>query len=212
VAVISRIVADDFVMKNCRMTREQRYAALGMAGATVLLTGLPGAGKTSLGAVIEEALIASGRPAVLLDGDAFRLAFCSDLGFSREDRSENARRAGHLARFMADSGIVVLLALICPYAHDRAVVRELQEEDGIPFLEVFVNTPLEICEARDPKGLYKRARSGQIPNFTGVSDPYEVPENPDLVFMPADGNAILGARRIIEMLEESTPQIAERRS
>ncbi len=186
------------------MTREERYAALGVSGATVLLTGLPGAGKTSLGAVIEEALVTAGRPAVLLDGDLFRLAFCRDLGFSREDRAENARRAGHLARFMADSGIIVLLALICPYAADRALVRELQEEDDIPFYEVFVNTPLDICEGRDPKGLYAKARAGELLNFTGVSDPYEVPENPDLVFMPADGNAILGARRVIEMLEDDS--------
>jgi bifunctional enzyme CysN/CysC len=190
----------DVTPHESRLTREQRFQSLGVRGATVLLTGLPGSGKSSLGAVLEEHLVCNGQPAVLLDGDNLRLAFCRDLGFSREDRAENARRAGHLARLVAESGVVVILALICPFAEDRRIIRELQDDVGVPFFEVFVNTPLAECERRDPKGLYTKARAGLISNFTGVDDPYEVPSAPDIELTPSD-TLLDGAARLTRLIE-----------
>jgi bifunctional enzyme CysN/CysC len=183
------------------LTRQQRHSALGITGATVLLTGLSGSGKSTVATVVEEHLVLRGQPTIVLDGDNIRLAFSSDLGFSRADRAENARRAGHLARLVAESGVVVLLALICPFAEDRLIIKELQEEMGVPYFEVFVNTPVEECERRDPKGLYRKARAGIIKDFTGVNSPYEAPLDPAMELSPADGSIFDSAQRLIELLD-----------
>ena len=185
-----------------RLSAEERAAALGYRGATVLLTGLSGSGKSTVAAAAEEALVRSGRPAVLIDGDNLRLGLSEDLGFSAADRSENLRRAGEVARLFAEAGVVSLVALISPDAADRERVRTVHEAAGVPFLEVFVNTPIDECERRDPKGLYRRARAGEIPDFTGVGAPYEAPVDPELELVPADGSLADQVRRLLEAIDQ----------
>lgn len=162
------------------VTRETRTAHFGHRGAVVWLTGLSGSGKSTIAVALERSLFAKGMAAFILDGDNLRHGLCSDLGFSSEDRSENIRRAGEAAALMADAGLIVISALISPNRNDRQRVREICESNGIPFLEVFVNAPIEVCEQRDPKQLYKRARSGEIKGFTGIDAPYEAPQSPDI--------------------------------
>jgi adenylylsulfate kinase len=149
-------------------------------GAVVWLTGLSGAGKSTIARAAEAQLLAQGTRAEVLDGDCIREKFSSGLGYSKKDRDENVRRAGYVAGLLARHGVVVLVALISPYRAARNQVREEIESAGIRFVEVFVNAPLEVCEARDPKGLYERARRGEIPAFTGLEDPYEPPLSPDV--------------------------------
>lgn len=158
-------------------------------GATVWLTGLSGSGKSTVAAACEQLLVGEGRPAYVLDGDNLRLGLNGDLGFSAADRAENVRRVGHVARLLADAGVVALVPLISPYRADRDLARSLHDEADLPFVEVFVDTPIELCEQRDPKGLYKKARAGEITGFTGIDDPYEAPSAPELVLRPADGDA-----------------------
>jgi adenylyl-sulfate kinase len=166
------------------VTREQRWRSLHTRGATVWITGLPSAGKSTLGAAVEERLVALGRGAYLLDGDNLRGGLCGDLGFAREDREENVRRVGELARLLADSGTVAIAAVVSPYAQMREHVRERHRQEGLPFFEVFVDTPVKTCAERDPKGLYARAYAGDLDGFTGVDDPYQRPTDPDLHVTP----------------------------
>jgi adenylyl-sulfate kinase len=162
------------------LSRERRWRALGQRGATVWLTGLPASGKSTIAAMVEQLLIEQGRAAYRLDGDNLRHGLCRDLGFSAEDRAENVRRTAHLAALLADAGLVALVALVSPYAADRARAREIHEQEGLPFIEVYVDTPLAECERRDPKGLYARAREGKLRGFTGIDDPYERPAAAEL--------------------------------
>ena len=155
-----------------------RVALLGHSGRTVWFTGLSGSGKSTLAFAVEEALVARGVAAYVLDGDNVRFGLNRDLGFSAADRTENVRRIGEVCRLFQDAGLVVLSAFISPYRADRDAVRALHPEGS--FVEVFVDTPLEICEARDVKGLYARARTGEIPEFSGISAPYEAPDAPDI--------------------------------
>jgi bifunctional enzyme CysN/CysC len=170
-------------------------------GMTVWLTGLSGSGKSTVAAEVERRLVASGRPAYLLDGDNLRHGLNADLGFSVDDRAENVRRVGEVAKLLADAGIIALVSLVSPYIVDREKVRAAHVEDSLPFVEVFVDTPLEICEQRDPKGMYVKARAGEITHFTGVDDPYEAPEAPHLRLRPADGDAAAQAALVIELVE-----------
>jgi bifunctional enzyme CysN/CysC len=162
-------------------TAEARWNALGHRGATVWLTGLPASGKSTVAAAYEKQLLAQGRPAYLVDGDNLRHGLCGDLGFDAASRTENVRRAGEAALLLAEAGTVALVALVSPYAADRDAVRARHAEAGVPFVEVHVATPLEECERRDPKGLYRRARAGELPGLTGIDDPYEPPPSPELV-------------------------------
>ena len=162
------------------ITREERWQALGGPGATVWFTGLPSSGKSTVAAAVEARLLSEGLAAYVLDGDNLRHGLNGDLGFSAEDRAENVRRTAEAAALMADAGVVALASLVSPYRADRAVAREVHESKGLQFLEVWVSTPLAECERRDTKGLYARARAGEIPNFTGIGQPYEEPESPDL--------------------------------
>jgi adenylyl-sulfate kinase len=166
------------------LSRERRWRELQARGATIWITGLPSSGKSTLGAAIEERLVALGRGAYLLDGDNLRCGLCSDLAFARADREENVRRVGELARLFADSGTVAIAAVVSPYARMRKHVRERHERDGLPFVEVFVDTPVKLCAERDPKGLYARAYAGELDGFTGVDDPYEPPREPSLRITP----------------------------
>jgi len=171
-------------------------------GATVWFTGLSGSGKSTVAVAVEERLVAAGRPAYLLDGDNLRQGLNGDLGFSAEDRAENVRRVGEVARLFADAGVVALVPVISPYAADRARVREIHELAGLAFVEVFIDTPLEVCEARDPKGLYVKARAGEITGFTGIDDPYEAPAAPELRLTPDDGAPAAQAERVLALLEQ----------
>jgi adenylyl-sulfate kinase len=161
--------------------RAARWEALGHAGATVWMTGLPGSGKSTIASGVEATLLGQGRSAYILDGDNLRHGLNGDLGFSAADRAENVRRTAEVSALLADSGTVVLVALVSPYRADRDAAREIHAARGLPFLEVHVATPLEECERRDPKGLYARARAGEVTHLTGVDDPYEPPLSPEVV-------------------------------
>jgi adenylylsulfate kinase len=163
------------------VSREDRGRLLGQSGATLWFTGLSGSGKSTVAVALEKALHGSGKLAYRLDGDNIRLGINKNLGFSAEDRTENIRRIGEIAKLFVDSGVIALSSFISPYRADRDLVRQLHENAGMPFLEVFVDCPLAEAEKRDPKGLYKKARAGQIKNFTGIDDPYEAPLKPELV-------------------------------
>ncbi|HEX3873962.1 MAG TPA: adenylyl-sulfate kinase [Solirubrobacteraceae bacterium] len=164
--------------------RERRWEALGQQGATLWFTGLPGSGKSTVAAAVEARLVESGRGAYRLDGDNMRHGICGDLGFTRKDREANVWRVGEVARLFADSGSVAVVALVSPYARCRERVRRRHEDDGLIFLEVFLNTSPEECARRDPKGLYARAQRGEVQRMTGVDDPYEAPVAPDLELTP----------------------------
>jgi bifunctional enzyme CysN/CysC len=168
------------------VTREQRARVTGGEGLTVWLTGLSGSGKSTIAVAVEAALIERGRHAYLLDGDNLRHGLNGNLGFSAEDRAENVRRASEVARLIADAGTVALVSLVSPYAADRDLARQAHSDAGLGFLEVYVNTPLEECERRDPKGLYAKARAGELRGMTGIDDPYEAPERPELELRPAE--------------------------
>ena len=165
--------------------RQDRWSRHGLRGLTVWLTGLSGSGKSTIANAVAERLLADGVIAYLLDGDNVRHGLNADLGFGAADRAENVRRLGEVARLLADAGLVVLVPAISPYGVDRDRVRAAHAEAGLTFVEVFVDTPLDVCEQRDPKGLYREARAGRLTGFTGIDDPYEPPVTPDLRIGPA---------------------------
>ncbi len=177
---------DNIVWHEGAVSRELRRAKLNAAGCTVWMTGLSGSGKSTIASALEHALVGRGVFAYRLDGDNVRHGLNANLGFSAADREENIRRLGEVAKLFADAGVVVITSFISPYRADRDRVRRLHDEAGLPFLEVFVDTPIEVCESRDPKGLYKKARAGQITGFTGIDDPYEPPESPEVTLPTAE--------------------------
>ena len=162
------------------INRPERAQLLGHGGATLWFTGLSGSGKSTIAVGLEQALYQRGVLVYRLDGDNIRLGINKNLGFSAEDRAENIRRVGEVSKLFVDGGVIVLSSFISPYLVDRQIVRELHEADNMPFIEVFVDCSLEAAEQRDPKGLYKKARAGEIKNFTGIDDPYEAPEAPEV--------------------------------
>ena len=164
------------------------------------LTGLSGSGKSTVAVELERLLIAAGRPAYRLDGDNLRHGLNSDLGFSAEDRDENVRRAGEVALLLADAGVVAIVPLISPYRAGRERARGVHEAGGVGFFEVFVDTPIELCEQRDPKGLYAKARAGEITGFTGIDDPYEAPAAPELILTPEFGDPLAQASAVLALL------------
>jgi bifunctional enzyme CysN/CysC len=173
-------MTENVVWHEGQVERAGRVASTAGAGMTVWLTGLSGSGKSTIAYEVERRLVDRNRAAYVLDGDNLRHGINSDLAFSKEDRAENVRRVGEIARLMADAGLIVLVPVISPYRSGREEVREMHESIGLSFMEVFVDTPLEVCEQRDPKGLYARARAGEITGMTGVDDPYEPPESADI--------------------------------
>jgi adenylyl-sulfate kinase len=170
--------------QEATVDRARRWRAIGQQGATVWFTGLPGAGKTTVATVVEAKLIDAGRSAYRLDGDNLRHGVCSDLGFSRDDRETNVGRVGEMARLFADAGTIALVALVSPYKECREKVRRSHEDEGLAFVEVYVNTPAKECVRRDPKGLYARAQRGELRGMTGVDDPYERPRAPEVELTP----------------------------
>ncbi len=183
-----------------QVSAEERARVLGHRAATVWLTGLSGSGKSTICGLVERALIDRGALAYVLDGDNVRLGLNRDLGFGADAREENIRRVGEVSRLMTDAGLIVLTAFISPFRADRARVRALLPEGA--FLEVHVATSIEECERRDPKGLYARARKGEIREFTGIDSPYEPPDAPELVVGRDGATAASSAARIVSMLEE----------
>ncbi|MDD5950124.1 MAG: adenylyl-sulfate kinase, partial [Lachnospiraceae bacterium] len=171
--------SDNLVWQNLDITREFRAEQKGQEPKTLWFTGLSGSGKSTLANALEKRLAVMGKHTMLLDGDNIRMGLNRNLGFKEQDRIENIRRVAEVARLMNDAGLIVLTSFISPYENDRQRAREIVGPDS--FVEVYVNTPLEECEKRDVKGLYKKARAGEIPNFTGISSPYEVPQNADII-------------------------------
>jgi len=173
-------IATNVVWHDGEITREDRHMIMRQKGATIWLTGLSGSGKSTIAIALEKALHSMGTLSYRLDGDNVRLGINKNLGFSEEDRKENIRRIGEIAKLFGDAGTISLSSFISPYQSDRDQVRVLHEAAKLPFVEVFVDCALSVAEERDPKGLYKKARAGEIKNFTGIDDPYEAPENPEI--------------------------------
>jgi len=199
---MTEIKATNVVWHEGHVERSSREALLRQKGCTIWLTGLPSSGKSTIGFSLEHALIEQGRLAYVLDGDNVRHGLNKNLGFSAEDRAENIRRIGEVAKLFADTGIVTITSFVSPYRADREIVRKLHKEAQLPFVEVFVDTPVELCEQRDPKGLYKKARAGEIPNFTGVSDPYEAPVSPEVTLKTADKKLEACVAELAQYLEK----------
>lgn len=172
--------ATNVTWQDGEVTREDRYEILRQKGATIWFTGLSGSGKSTIAVALEHALFGRGKLSYRLDGDNVRLGINKNLGFSEEDRTENIRRIGEISKLFGDAGTIALSSFISPYRVDRDEVRELHDAAGLKFVEVFVDCSLEIAEMRDPKGLYKKARAGEIKNFTGIDDPYEAPVSPEI--------------------------------
>gem|GEM_PF-1065496 len=184
-----------------------RSGRLNRRARTVWLTGLPAAGKTTLALAVERELTRMGLPTCVLDGDELRKGLSSDLGLSPADRAEQARRAAHAATMISRSGVTAIVALVSPYAEDRRRARRIHDEHGVPFFEVWVDTSLDVCEQRDPKGLYARARAGELVGLTGVDAPYEPPKTPDLPVIADDEDPKNLATRIVELLFARQPGI-----
>jgi adenylylsulfate kinase len=174
------IKATNITWHEGHVTRDARNGLLRQKGATLWFTGLSGSGKSTMAFTLEHALVQRGNLAYVLDGDNIRHGLNKNLGFSAADREENIRRIGEVAKLFADCGIITMTSFISPYRKDRDGVRALHAAGGLPFIEIHVITPIATCEQRDPKGLYKKARAGELKNFTGIDDPYEAPLNPEL--------------------------------
>lgn len=181
---VSRIGATNVVWHAHRVSKEERAERAGQKPCVLWFTGLSGSGKSTLANALDQALFAEGRQTYVLDGDNVRHGLNRDLGFTDADREENIRRIGEVAKLFVNAGMIVLTAFISPFRSDRRMVRALLDEDE--FIEIYVRAPLAVCEERDPKGLYKRARAGEIKNFTGLDSPYETPVKPDIIVDTAD--------------------------
>ena len=182
------------------LSREERWGALKARGCTLWFTGLSASGKSTIASALEQTLVNRGVHSYRLDGDNIRMGLNKNLAFSAEDRAENIRRIGEVAKLFADSGCVAVTSFISPYARDRDLVRGLHDKDGIAFLEVYCDTPIDVCEQRDPKGLYKKARAGEIKGFTGIDDPYEAPARAELTLKPATMSVEDSVRACLELL------------
>jgi adenylylsulfate kinase len=198
---MTKLKSTNVVWQEGRVDRKTREEIFQQCGATLWFTGLSGAGKSTLAFTLEHMLIKQGVKCYVLDGDNVRHGLNNNLGFSDTDREENIRRVGEVSKLFADAGMVVLSSFISPFRGDRRLVREIHQQDALPFIEVFVDTPLEVCEGRDSKHLYEKARRGEIKNFTGIDSPYEVPEHPELVITPTSSPED-SAKQIIAYLIE----------
>jgi adenylylsulfate kinase len=196
------IKATNITWHEGHVTRDERKRLLRQTVATLWFTGLSGSGKSTMAFTLEHVLAQRGHLAYVLDGDNIRHGLNKNLGFSAADREENIRRIGEVAKLFADCGVITMTSFISPYRKDRDGVRALHVAGEIPFVEVHVNTPIETCEQRDPKGLYKKARSGQLKNFTGIDDPYEAPENPELVIDATSTSPQEATVLLLEYLEK----------
>jgi adenylylsulfate kinase len=200
------IRATNITRHEGHVSHEERKKLLKQQGCTLWFTGLSGSGKSTFAYTLEHALVQAGQLAYVLDGDNIRFGLNKNLGFTAADREENIRRIGEVAKLFADTGVITLASFISPYRKDRDAVRALHIEAKLPFLEVFVNTPFETCEQRDPKGLYKKARaalaSGKGMGFTGLDDPYEPPLNAELTIDASSIKPEQGAVMLLELLQD----------
>ncbi|MHC4990641.1 MAG: adenylyl-sulfate kinase [Planctomycetota bacterium] len=194
-------VATNITWHEGTVSREERHKNLGQQGATLWMTGLSGSGKSTIAVALEQVLLQRGKHAYRLDGDNVRHGLNKNLGFSAEDRAENIRRIGEVSKLFADAGMISVTSFISPYREDRDAVRTLHDESKLPFLEIYVDAPLDVAEDRDPKGLYKKARAGEIKGFTGIDDPYEAPEKAEL-HLRTDELPVAGSvQKILDLLE-----------
>lgn len=208
-------VATNVTEQKHHVSRAKRGQILGnlrgFRGCTVWFTGLSGAGKTSIAFELEAYLVANGIPAYGLDGDNMRTGLNKDLGFAKEDREENIRRVAEVAKLFADAGQICLCSFVSPFTQDRELARKIHKDSDLPFFEVFIDTPLAVCEQRDIKGLYEKARKGAIKGFTGIDQPYEKPEHPELVIKTVNYTIEENMLQVVELLQENRiiPQITE---
>jgi bifunctional enzyme CysN/CysC len=209
VVLAGREARRDVTWHPSALDRDERWLAIDQRGATVLLTGLSASGKSTIAVALERRLVESGQSAYLLDGDNIRHGLSDDLGFTPGDRTEHIRRVGQVARLMADSGIVAVVSLISPHAADREHLRKAHEQANLPFVEVFVDTSLQECERRDPKGLYARARAGEIKGFTGIDAPYEPPSDPEIRVDTSTTSVREAVEQIIELLRARPSVLAK---
>jgi adenylylsulfate kinase len=199
---MTEIKATNIVWHEGHVTRAARETLLKQKGCTLWFTGLSGSGKSTIAFTLEHALVQMGKLAYVLDGDNIRHGLNKNLGFSAEDREENIRRIAEVARLFADAGVITLTSFISPYRKDRNLVRKLHEEGKLPFLEIYVSTPIATCESRDPKGLYRKARAGQLTSFTGIDDPYEKPASPELTIDASKTSPQEATVLLLNMLEQ----------
>jgi adenylylsulfate kinase len=199
---MTEIKATNITWHEGHVGRDERAKLLKQKGATLWFTGLSGSGKSTIAYTLEHVLVQRGRLAYVLDGDNIRHGLNKNLGFSAADREENIRRIGEVAKLFADCGVLTMTSFISPYRADRDKVRALHDADKLAFIEVFVNTPIETCEQRDPKGLYKKARAGQLKGFTGIDDPYEAPTNPELTLDATNTSPQEATVLLMEYLEK----------
>lgn len=185
------------------VSRTSREALLGQQSGTVWFTGLSGSGKSTVAVEVERRLSEAGRLCYRLDGDNLRHGLNGDLGFSEEDRAENIRRTGEVCRLLVDAGVIVLASFVSPFRAERDKVRAMHAEAGMPFLEAYVEVPLSVAESRDPKGLYAKARSGEIKGFTGIDQPYEAPESPELLVNTAELSVADAGNRVLDGLRST---------
>ena len=203
---MTQIKATNVTWHEGHVERAARENLLGQRGCTIWLTGLPSSGKSTIAFSLEHALVEQGRLAYVLDGDNIRHGLNKNLGFSAADREENIRRIGEVAKLFADAGVIMLTSFISPYRKDRDQARKIHEEAGLSFIEIFVDVPIDQCEQRDPKGLYKKARealaAGKGMGFTGVDDPYEAPLKPELIIHNDKVTPQEAAAQVLAYLEE----------
>ncbi len=198
---MTKQVATNITWHEGTVTREERQRNLGQKGVTLWMTGLSASGKSTIAVALEQVLIQRGHHAYRLDGDNIRHGLNKNLGFSAEDRAENIRRIGEVAKLFADAGMITITSFISPYRADRDLVRKLHEDAGLPFLEVFVDCDIAVAEQRDPKGLYKKARAGEIKGFTGIDDPYEAPSNAELHLKTHELTVAESVEKLLDLLE-----------
>lgn len=197
-----KIISDNVSWFNGHITREHRESLHGHKGAAIWFTGLSASGKSTISYHMEKKLYEMGCTTYVFDGDNVRHGLCGDLGFTEEDRGENIRRIGEMVSLFVDAGMIALTAFISPYRKDREQVRSIVGDER--FIEVFVDCPLEVCIARDPKGIYAKASAGLIKNFTGISSPYESPENPELIIKSDEVGFAEAAELVIDFMKEKT--------
>lgn len=197
----TEIRATNVTWHESHVERSHREKLLKQQGFTIWFTGLPSSGKSTSAFTLEHELIKRGHLAYVLDGDNVRHGLNKNLGFSAGDREENIRRIGEVARLFADAGIITMTSFISPYRKDRDRARKIHEDSGLKFIEVYVDTPVKVCEVRDPKGLYKKARDGELKGFTGVDDPYEPPANPEITIRTEKNSPDIVVKKLIDYLE-----------
>jgi len=206
---MTTVKATNVTWHSTHVDRNDRERLLRQKGCTIWFTGLPSSGKSTTAFTLEHELINLGYLSYALDGDNIRHGLNKNLGFSAEEREENIRRIGEVAKLFADGGVITLTSFISPYRRDRDLARKIHNDAGLCFVEVFVDTPIEICEIRDPKGLYKKARMGEITGFTGINDPYEPPLNPEIVIKTAEYPPHIITAQILSFLKKNSILIVD---